>query len=339
MPAPFDSKLVAELLGMPPIAFTDYKTKKVRFEGVANLARAMLYELNKKAPADTCVVARNVGFRKKEGGTPLVIPGYVPVVDVVARAAAGEPPEAIAKSIGGRAPDVKNVLAFAAKHLRKAGKVAASAKTAAAAEARKPAKKPPAAKPKKPDPKVTRASARLPSASEQVDAVVARASGEKRKRKPLAAALVAKLRLGGARVPKSLARWLAFDTALAPPHRSGELVATPLAQIAKKLAPHLAGLGLDYDRLPGACYLLQLGDEQASFLYAGVPDADGELPVLVLDAREQDVALAAPGFDVWLATVHDVVPSEAIGELPEAYGKLMAEHARLSLGGKRSVAL
>ena len=142
----------------------------------------------------------------------------------------------------------------------------------------------------------------------------------------------------GAALPESLATWLAFDTALAPPHRAGQLVASPLAKLARALSPALADLELDFGRLPGDCYCLQLGDEQASFLY-GTPDADGELAVLVLDAHEREVVLVAPGFDVWLATRHELIASETLGALPRPYKRLMTEHARLDLGGKLTLAL
>lgn len=327
MAAPFDAKLMSRLLKLPAIAITAHKTKKVTFESVSGLARALLPVNTSKTPADVFLVAKSVGFRKKEGGVPLVIPGYAPVADVVARVAAGEDRSAIASSIGARRPDIDNAVTFHAQWFGKSPAVA-----------KKPEK--PAAPARKPDPAVTRKAAGLPGPEAQVEGVIRVAAAGKDKPRKLAAAAVAELRLAsGAPLPASLRCWLAHDTHLTPERKKGRLVARTLAQIAKELAPHLLELDLEFSKLPGDCYPLQIGDEQASFLYAGIPDSDGELPVLVLDSREQDVVLAAPGFDVWLATVYDLVESESIGTLPRAYGKLMTEHGRLNLGGKKALAL
>ena len=314
MPAPFDIDRIAKWLRMPRVALEG--KKKATFDSLRTFVVLIEHALNKTAPKDAFLIAKSVGFRKKDGGVPLMIPGFVPTADIAARVAAGEDASSVAKSAGAKKNNVNDAIAFEKKWSgRKATpkkKPQAKTKVIPARERRKKA----------------------PSAL--VGEVIAIAE----KGKPLSAKEIRALRMGdGKTIPKSLAAWLAFDVSHTPRRAKNRLVGASLEKVATDLADHVADLELDFARLPGTCYVLMQGDEQVDFLYAGLADADGEYPVLTFDSRELDVALAAPGFDVWLAKTFELVGPETIGVVPRAYAKLMDEHARRNMHGKRALPL
>jgi hypothetical protein len=161
---------------------------------------------------------------------------------------------------------------------------------------------------------------------------------------PLTPAQLAGLTLaGGAPLPPSLARWLAFDAgfldALIPspaqptltPRRLPEVVAPAWAASFENAARAL---------LTGSCYVLAEGSDSTCVLYVGAADALGEYPVL--DVRTDDepaVALLAPGFDVWLAERLRVLDLGGARDLsdPEPYAAALEAQARLNLGGRRAL--
>jgi hypothetical protein len=127
--------------------------------------------------------------------------------------------------------------------------------------------------------------------------------------RPLPGHLATTFSLGpGQPAPPSLQRWLAHDAAwiewfpdLASP------VIRP-RRLREMMGPRFASLE---EILPGACYPLRpsAGDTSLYFLYVGQADEWGEYPVFVADTDDWYlVALAAPGFDVYLAQCLNLLP-------------------------------
>jgi len=157
---------------------------------------------------------------------------------------------------------------------------------------------------------------------------------------------------GGAPLPPSLRRWLAFDAKFFPslpfvpsliekpdrpalePRRLPELVGPTWAPSFQNLAQEL---------LTGAFYVLAQGSDSTFALYvgqAGQPDALGEYPVLdVRTDDEPNVTLLAPGFDVWLALRMNTLDLEGARNLFDyaPYASAMEEQARLNLAGHRAL--
>jgi hypothetical protein len=316
MPARFDVDRLAKWMRMPRIALEGPK-KKATFESLRGLVVLIEHQLNKGARKDWFLIAKSVGFRNKEGGAPLMIPGFVPTAEIAARLAEGQDASAIAKSVGAKKPNVMQAIAFENQWSgrSKAQKKAAPKTKTKAIPARERRKK---------------------AATALVAEVIALA----KKGKALPAKEIRALRMGdGKPISKSLAAWLAFEVAHTPKRKKNRLVGASLEKVATDLAEHVGELGLEFGRLPGTCYVVMQGDEQVDFLYAGAPDADGEYPVLTFDSRELDVTLAAPGYDVWLAKTYELIGPETLGAVPKDYEKLMAEHARRNMSGKRTLSL
>ncbi|KYF49762.1 hypothetical protein BE04_24715 [Sorangium cellulosum] len=148
---------------------------------------------------------------------------------------------------------------------------------------------------------------------------------------------------GGAPLPPSLRRWLAFDAKLFPslietpehpalkPRRLPEIINPAWAPSFENLAREI---------LTGECYVLAEGSDSTYALYAGKEDGLGEYPVL--DVRIDDepgAALLAPGFDVWLAWRMNALDLGGARNLfdYEPYAPSMEEQARLNLAGHRAL--
>lgn len=131
-----------------------------------------------------------------------------------------------------------------------------------------------------------------------VDAVVAKVrKKETSKPRPVPPAALATLDLGpGKPLSPCLARWLAFDGAwvglLDPNHPA--FVAMRPSEIAREhldLPPELVtrfAAAVDAV-LPGDCFYVGNGSSGPCFLYAGVPDADGEYPIFYIDGNPEPV--------------------------------------------------
>lgn len=158
-----------------------------------------------------------------------------------------------------------------------------------------------------------------------------------RKPRPVPAATLAALTLGGKPLPESLRSWLAHHSALPRPFSTRLLEGDGLALsswveiVPRALARPALGMDALDERLPGRMLPLDVGDEQFRVVFVGAPDAAGEYPVFDIDAGDVPViTLAMPGFDVWLAVVAGLVDARKVRA---TYGEALAEHAKNNLAG------
>jgi hypothetical protein len=165
---------------------------------------------------------------------------------------------------------------------------------------------------------------------------------------PLPQAALGKITFGGAPLPPSLLRWLAYDTSWLGLH--GAQPAFGAMTVDELAEGRFPGLGEAFsvfaEVLPGRCFALPLAgaEEQAAFLYAGKADAAGEYPVFVIDTDDEPcIALATPGFDVHVARQFGVIPQVAYyGDLTKVAPDLvpsLAWHAKNNFGGKQMIAV
>jgi hypothetical protein len=323
-----DENLVLRWLGLAAYG----KSRKMPFKEAFDFIQTVAYGANGRGkPKDVAFIAPSVGLHKRGGTVPLMIPGFIPTSEVVSRVAAGETPEAIGKAVRARRSDVENAIKFEKKFSGKG----ASAKPKPTKPA-KPAKPSKVAK-KTADPKVTRARAKLAAPDLAMRELIEQtARVATKKPRALKADVIKKLKLkDGRALPASLSTWLAFDTNLVECFSRGKLLASTVSELVNDFV----GIEQDVAKMPGDAYVLQTASEQLHFLYAGEPDADGEYGVYCLDSREHDIALAAPGFDVWLAMMFERIPSRHVGDVPKSYVNLAKEHARLNLGGKKTLSI
>ncbi len=149
-----------------------------------------------------------------------------------------------------------------------------------------------------------------------------RAHGVTVKPKPLPAKVVEALRLQGDHpLPPSLRVWLQFDASwigLFDDLKHPELHPLSLTEVLQDSFQEM--LPTDFPRgfkppakLRGAWFPLPSSGDQLNYLYAGVPDALGELPVLAIDPEDLRVFVKFAGFDVYLAASfrvpHEEVPT------------------------------
>lgn len=251
---------------------------------------------------------------REAGGLPAVSPGLVPVADLVTRFEGGESSAEIASASKLDANAVASALSWAQK----------TSMTKAPWRKRTT--------------RISKAGATKTRADLHgqllVEAVMAWAKERKfRARGKLTAAEIRKLRLAGRRrLPPSLATWLAYDSSKLSCGK--KLTATNLAGVSASLRERLASPRLE-KQLAGACYLLDVGDRQATFLYAdSATPSDGEYPVLTLDVDgAAEATLVAPGFDVYIATKTGFFEEPAVlGAVPKAYDARMKAQAKRGIG-------
>jgi hypothetical protein len=166
----------------------------------------------------------------------------------------------------------------------------------------------------------------------------------------------------GKPLPLSLTRWLAFDASwlqslgwfasLEPP----VFAPRPLSQIADadygpkwRNIVAIAGLEGDlnyytaFDPMFPECFLLPEGTESRRIFAVTEPDAQGEYPVLVINADDPYVAIMYPGFDVYLGDLAGVLDLD-FGTYEslhrdKRYATRLALHARRLFDGKPSIEL
>ncbi len=161
---------------------------------------------------------------------------------------------------------------------------------------------------------------------------------------PVPTRLLDAWRVGDRSLPPSLRRVLEVDGSYfglpgeGAPEQLPRLRVTDVAALKLGAITAAASAGLDA-LLSGACLPLRHPDEDEAgercfFLYAGVPDADGELPVLCLDTSDSGyVGLSASSFAVWAGRVLGVVDSGAfIGSPPDGHEDAFAAAASKNLG-------
>jgi hypothetical protein len=126
---------------------------------------------------------------------------------------------------------------------------------------------------------------------------------------PLPAHLATTFTFGpGQPAPPSVRRWLAYDAAWIEWFPNRGLPVIRPQRLSEMMGASFASLE---ELLPGACYPLRpsVGDSSLHFLYVGQADKWGEYPVFVADIDDWYlVALAAPGFDVYLAQCLNLLP-------------------------------
>jgi len=139
-------------------------------------------------------------------------------------------------------------------------------------------------------------------------------------------------------IPASFRAWLAADTSRIECARGGVPKPTSIQDIIGRLGWPKDSIAKT--ALPGKCYLLDVGDQQATFLFAGKL-VDGEWPALTASVEDEaEVWLATPGFDVYIAQRVGYLPEpEMIGLVPKPYVKRMRAQAKANLGGKTSLRL
>ncbi len=94
-------------------------------------------------------------------------------------------------------------------------------------------------------------------------------------KRPLVADAIAKLAMpDGARLPASLAAWLAHDGATLDVVRDGRLNWRSFVELCvEEFGPETASICETFAKvLTGSCLVLPGGSDQRTFLYAGVPD-------------------------------------------------------------------
>ena len=276
---------------------------------------AMHHKHDRRNTEDAVWLDKHVRLHAKEaGGLPAVSPGAVPVAELVERFKRGDAPQAIARALSLDAAAVASAIRWAQKTA--ASKAAWTSKPIALTTAKAAAEADPHGK-------------------ALVEAVIAWARG--RSWKPAGARTLDKidsLRLADGRaLPPSLVTWLSFDASKIVCGRS--LKATTLAGVIASLGERFTLPGLE-NRLPGPTYLLDVGDRQATFLYADSADEGGEYPILTLDVDGQpEVTLSAPGFDVYIAVMTGFFEApEVLGEVPKAYQSRLRDQAKRLFGGQ-----
>ena len=269
---------------------------------------AMHHMLDRRNQPDCVWLDRHVFIHARlAGGLPAVSPGDVPVDALVARFEKGESPPEIASALGLDVAAVASALAWAQKTAR-----------GNAAWRKKPITQ--KAAPKKPA---------VLHGPLLVKAAIAHARQAKREepKAPMSAARIAALDLDGVAVPKSLSTWLAFSTGRVACATKAGLVPATLREVMRKLGYRLDQPALEA-ALPSRCYVLEVGDTQATFLYAGVAE-DGELPVFTIDVDGVPSAwVSFPGFDVYIAARTDYLETSDGDPLPGPYRARMRAHER-----------
>ncbi len=173
-----------------------------------------------------------------------------------------------------------------------------------------------------------------------VNAAIAAAKGrshgkQRQNLTPVSAALAKKLVFeGGAPVPDSVRRWLAFDSGML-----GWRIDRKTGKVATKLIGALLGSAFPDTRdgdwsdfevlLPARGIRVPGGEMHCEILYLGNL-VDGEYPVLAIDNDGAPmVTIYSPGFDVWLAERYDALD----GWERDDYGSMFdhAAHKRATL--------
>jgi ankyrin repeat protein len=151
--------------------------------------------------------------------------------------------------------------------------------------------------------------------------------------RPIAPAALKKLAFSnGAPLPPSLRRWLAFDGAwLMRTFGWPDDLDTPVLQVssvAKLVKDHLQSeLWRAFSKLPkplpsAEAIALDAGSESMRFLFLGLPDDDGEYPVLNLDVDDMPViGFESAGFDTWLARMAGVPIGDEAAARRRIFGK------------------
>ena len=156
-----------------------------------------------------------------------------------------------------------------------------------------------------------------------VELVIEHASREKDpRRKPLPPELIAKLTFpNGAKLPATLAAWLAFDssdfpvegTSLKPVNIRDYLLDGMHPALAEMIGPSLA-------ELPGAFYPL----DELLFYWVGKPAKSGEYPILYFGQAPEYFSSQYPGFDVYLAAAHGLFGDDHWRQDPATLRELVA---------------
>ncbi len=147
----------------------------------------------------------------------------------------------------------------------------------------------------------------------------------------------------GVPFPPSIREWLAYDASFL-----GWLDEGGLPRLRPRSLGLLAawnyqddwGFAALEERLPAAGYWLPIGGETMRFLYDGAADEHGELPILLTDVDDQPfLALAYPGFDVYLAVQARLVERPKSWLDHPVYGSRARFHVDRALGGKDEIEL